>query len=262
MNSTTRAPATVSRTPHTRTAILLIVGAVVVNTAFALLGTAFDYPDVLQYPVEEVLRRFHADRARITGLFLLLATGAALLAPIAVRAARLAGAGLLPRTSAAVGVAAAAVQVVGLLRWPLLVPPLAVTLADPGATAADRAAAVDRFHTLHTVLGQIVGEAFGYLLTAAWTVLIVVALRRGGAGHPVPHRFVLGRFSAGLALLSVPPILAGLLVPLGAPGADLANFIGYVAWSLWLVVFGAGLLRDSRRQARMVTDRGDCGHIA
>lgn len=146
--------------------------------------------------------------------------------------------------------------------WPLLVPTLAATAADPGATAADRAAAVDRFHTLHTVLGQIVGEAFGYLLTAAWTVLIVVALRRGGAGRPVPHRFVLGRFSAGLALLSVPLILTGLLVPLGAPGADLANFIGYVAWSLWLVVFGVGLLRDSRRQARMVTDRGDRGHIA
>ncbi|GIH92873.1 DUF4386 family protein [Planobispora siamensis] len=252
MNSTTRAPATATRTPHTLTAILLIVGAVVVNTAFALLGTAFDYPDVLQYPAEEVLRRFHADRVQITALFLLLAAGAALLAPIAVWTARLAGTGPLPRTSVAVGVAAAAVQVVGLLRWPLLVPALAATVADPGATAIARAAAVERFHTLHTLLGQIVGEAFGYLLTAAWTVLIVVALRRGDTAHPVVHRFVLGRFSAGLALLSVPLILTGLLVPLGAPGADLANFIGYVAWSLWLVVFGVGLLRDSRQQVRAI----------
>jgi hypothetical protein len=30
-------------------------------------------------------------------------------------------------------------------------------------------------------------------------------------------------------------IVAGVVIPLGVPGADAANFAGYVLWSLWLV---------------------------
>jgi hypothetical protein len=66
----------------------------------------------------------------------------------------------------------------------------------------------------------------GYALAgtaAAWTVLVVMAVRPG-------------RLSGALGLLSAALILAGLLVPLAVPGADLANFIGYVLWSLFLVV--------------------------
>ncbi|MEV4642430.1 DUF4386 family protein [Actinoplanes sp. NPDC049548] len=205
------------------TGLLLIAGALVANVAFAALGVVFDYPDVLQHPAGEILARFHSDALLIGGLFLLLAVGAGLLAPIAVRLSRLAGPGRVARAAAVVGVAAAAVQVVGLLRWPLVVPFL-----------AGSAGAVETFETLHTVLGKVVGESVGYTLTAAWTVLIVVATRRAG---------LIGRGSAVLGFLSAPMILAGLLVPLGVPGADLTNFVGYVVWSLWLVVSGVGLIR-------------------
>ncbi|WP_059009976.1 DUF4386 family protein [Streptomyces specialis] len=227
-----------TRSAHTVTGALLIGGALIVNAAFVLLGGAFDYPDVLQRPGAEVLTRFHADAPLIAALFTLLALGAATLAPIALRTARLAGGGRTARAAAVTGVAAAAVQVAGLLRWPLLVPPLAARAADPTRPAAERADAVDRFETFHTVLGQLVGETLGYLLTAAWTVLIVTALRRAS---------LIGRPVAVLALVSVPLILAGLLVPLGAPGADLANFAGYVLWSLWLIALGAGFLRRRTR---------------
>jgi hypothetical protein len=30
-------------------------------------------------------------------------------------------------------------------------------------------------------------------------------------------------------------VACGVLVPLDVPGADLANFAGYVLWSLWLL---------------------------
>jgi hypothetical protein len=57
-----------------------------------------------------------------------------------------------------------------LARWPLLAPFLAATASDPTASTAERATAIDRFELANRVLGQIVGEAGGYLLTAAWTV--------------------------------------------------------------------------------------------
>ena len=44
------------------TAVLLIAAAVVTNVAFTVLGTVFNYPDVLKHPVEEVLAEFRGSR--------------------------------------------------------------------------------------------------------------------------------------------------------------------------------------------------------
>lgn len=197
-----------------------MLAVVLVNAAFAGLGSVFEYPDILQEPSAEILEKFRADEAAIIALFVTLAVGAALLAPIALMLGRLA-ANDLGRWSIRVGIAAAVVQVVGLLRWPLIVP----FLADREDT--------DAFDTVHTVLGTVVGETFGYLLTAAWTVLIIAALGARMAG----------RWFSYLGLVSAVLIAVGVFVPLDVPGADLANFVGYIVWSVWLLALAALLLR-------------------
>src|SRR6188472_3268025 len=88
-------------------------------------------------------------------LAVVLALSAALLAPIALLVGRLAP-NQLGRWSIRVGIAAAVVQVIGLMRWPLIVP----FLADRENT--------DTFETVHTTLGTVIGETLGYLLTATW----------------------------------------------------------------------------------------------
>ena len=138
------------------------------------------------------------------------------------------------RVAVPVGIAAAVVQVIGLLRWPLLVPGFAADASSPDPAAA--AAARDSFVLAHRILGNLIGETLGYLLTAAWTLLVLVALGRSFAGL---WFIALGAVSAVL-------VLAGVLSPLDLPVIDLANFIGYVLWSLWLVVFGLLLLRRPR----------------
>lgn len=222
----------------TVTGLLLIISAIVVNAAFALLGTAFDYPDILQRPAAEVLARFSADPFAIGAGFTLLAAGAAMMAPIAIRIARQVPAGRLGIAAASVGVTAAVVQVVGLLRWPLIVPFLATAM--DGASASQQLDIAARFTTLNTILGQMIGETLGYLFTAAWTVLVVIALRRSA---------VIGRLLAVLGFASAALILTGDLIPFDVPGTDAANFIGYVLWSVWLVLLGVAILRRGRRTA-------------
>ena len=100
------------------------------------------------------------------------------------------------RIAVPVGIAAAAVQVIGLLRWPILVPGYA---ADGNA---------DAFSTASDILGTAIGETVGYLLTATWTALVIVALGRRFAGRWFQ---VLGGSSAAL-------VLVGVLSPLGAAG--------------------------------------------
>lgn len=221
-----------SQSTRRLTALLLVAGVVLANAAFIGLGSVFDYPGVLQRPAPEVLAQFRADQGAVVALFSVLALGAALLAPIAVLVGRLAARPPL-RWSVPVGIAAAAVQVIGLLRWPLIVPGLAARATDASASAGARADAIDTFELAQTVLGSIVGETFGYLLTALWTMLLVQALR---------HR-ITGRWFTGLGLTSSLLILLGIAVPLGLPGADLANFLGYIVWSLWLIAFAAHLWR-------------------
>lgn len=209
-----------------RTALLLVLAAVATNVAFTVLGSIFNYPDVLKEPVADILASFRAHEAAVVTWFTVLALSAALFAPIAIGVGRLSG---RPAMRAAVwaGIGAAVVQVVGLARWPLLV---------PGYAARND---LDAFETAHHLLGTVIGETFGYALTAAWTVLVLVAL-----GHAFTGWWFVALGGTSAALIAL-----GVLSPLGLPGVDFANFIGYVLWSLWLVAFAVVLVR------RPATDR-------
>ena len=222
------------------TASLLILAAVLANVGFSALGSIFNYPDVLNEPAGEVLDRF--SRQPECGERMVLGPGALRCAarsdrdrrrtPLVERAMRIA----VP-----VGIAAAAVQVVGLMRWPILVPGYASDAASGDAGVA--AAARDSFTTASDILGTAVGETLGYLLTATWTVLVVVALGRRYAGRWFQ---VLGAVSASL-------VLAGVLSPLGLPVIDTANFLGYVLWSGWLIALAVVMLVHDRRRSSSPT---------
>jgi hypothetical protein len=229
-----------------RTAALMVVAAVVVNVAFTALGAVFDYPDVLKQPAGDVLAAFRASQPAVTAGFLALALGAAMLAPVAVGVGRLSGARAM-RCAVPVGIAAAVVQVVGLLRWPLLVPGWAATAAgdDPAAAASAREA----FGTANRVLGNLVGETGGYLLTAAWTALVLAALGTAFAG----------RLFVALGAVSATLILAGVLSPLDLAIVDTANFAGYVLWSGWLVVFAVVLVMRQRHDVRRPVEARSAG---
>jgi hypothetical protein len=141
------------------------------------------------------------------------------------------------RIAVPVGIAAAVVQVIGLARWPLLVPGFAADAAssDPAVAAGAR----DSFLLAHRLLGTVVGETLGYLLTAAWTLLVLIAV----------GRWIARRWFTALGAVSAVLILAGVLTPLHLPVVDTANFIGYVLWSVWLVIFAVLILRQSRSGA-------------
>src|SRR3954468_23517003 len=102
----------------TAAAILLIGVPVAFNVSFGVLAARFDYPDILRRPTDEVLARF-----RKGGTGLVLSWGAfTLTAPaLAPAVVLLAGASsgadaTLLAVATTVGVLAAAVQFLGLVR--------------------------------------------------------------------------------------------------------------------------------------------------
>jgi hypothetical protein len=219
---------TIQATPTTArlAAGTMALAAVLAIAGFTALGSVFRYPQILQEPTADILTLFRNQQTAVTGWFLVLAVGAALLAPAGILVGRLAG-GTLGRWIVGVGIAAATVQVIGLQRWFTLVPALSDQALDPDR----RVAAESQFDLLHVVLGKAIGETVGYALTATFTVLAVVALRRR-----------LPRLLALLGYAAAALIATGIVIPV-VQAASLTNFIGYVAWCLWLLAVAAALTR-------------------
>ncbi len=214
------------------TAIALITAALLTNAGFTALSSIFNYPDVLKEPTGEILDRFREHQSSVSIWFAILALSAALFGPIAVGIGKLRSDRWM-KLAVPVGIAAAAVQTIGLSRWPLLVPGFASDAASANAITA--AIARDDFDTAHTILGTVIGETFGYLLTAAWTLLVVTSL---GA------RFS-GRIFTALGTISATMILLGVFSPLDLALIDTVNFAGYVLWSVWLIWLAIAMLRSA-----------------
>ena len=119
------------------TASLLILAAVLANVGFTALGSIFNYPDVLDEPAGKVLASFRDTQGAVSGWFSVLALSAALLAPIAIGVGRLSSQRAM-RIAVPVGIAAAVVQVIGLLRWPILVPGYASDAASSNPASPRR----------------------------------------------------------------------------------------------------------------------------
>jgi len=219
--------------------VFLIVAPLWFNATFALLGTRFDYPDILRKPATEILERFRAGGSSLILLWWMFMLSGLLLIPAVVLLGQALGfRGIVP-LAVTVGVLAGLVQMLGLLRWVYLVPSLARASADPGLESGQREATLAVFRAMHQYLGVGVGEHLGYLLTGIWSVLTGVAIV-GRALIPAWMGWVGIVVGVGLIIGSAEFLgrdeedgwaLAGTAIP-----------ILYIAWSLWLVAMGIALI--------------------
>jgi uncharacterized protein DUF4386 len=221
--------------------LLLVAVPLAFNAVFALLAARFDYPDVLRRPTPEVLAAFRAGGASLVLLWWAFALTALLLVPVVVllsSAVSDADAALLD-VATTVGVLAALVQFLGLVRWPFLVPYLARADAEPDASPARREAVDVVFQSFNRYLGVAVGEHLGYGLTGAWTTLAGVALTQSSA---VPGWLGVVGIVIGPVLMVCSLEFVGRHEPTGWKLAERLTPVTYIAWSLWLVATGVALL--------------------
>jgi Domain of unknown function (DUF4386) len=226
--------------------------AIAFNLPFALLAATFDYPDILRRPAGEVLDAFAAGGPALIlswYAFALSAVGLILFAP----ALALATADWTRRPGLAVGAAligalAGIAQAIGLFRWVFAVPALATLHADPATDATTRVTLETAFTLLNGWGGVAIGEHLGQILTLVWVTLAAVQ------AFACNQRFA--KAQAVVAALAVTGIGIGLgeglSLALGrdAPLLAMATVIGYLAFSLWLLITGAALVAHSFFPAR------------
>jgi len=223
-------------------AALLIAVPIAFNAAFFELGRAFDYPNILREEPDEVLRRFAAGGS---GLILrwqaLLVSALAMLPLVALLAVAIGASTPLTVAAVVIGSAAALVQAIGLVRWPFAVPELARRhVAAEGPDGAPTRQTIEViFATVNRLFGVGIGEHLGYLLTGVWTIIVAVSVVSttaiaawlGWIGVPIGAAMLVGSLEFVGSNEEAGWSFAGAIVP-----------IAYIAWSIWLIALGIGLI--------------------
>jgi hypothetical protein len=219
----------------TLTGLLLIVVPIAFNVTFFLLQRAFEYPDILRKPTKTILRRFREGGASLRRLWYAFTFSALLFTPVPVMVQQV----FQPDVpwflvvGTTIGVLAGAVQFLGLIRWPFLVPSLAELYTSSDSSQATRDAAAVVFQAFHRYAGVAIGEHLGYLFTTTWTILLCIALIQTDLVNPL---------FGWLGLIPAIGILFGVFEETGLKAAGAINAISYVLWSVWLIAFGVALL--------------------
>jgi hypothetical protein len=116
--------------PARRAGTALALAALLAIAGFTVLGSVFEYPQILEEPVADILALYRDHQVAVMTWFGVLVVSSALMAPAGVWLGRMTG-GVLGRWIAGLGIAAATVQVIGLQRWVTLVPGLSDDALEP-----------------------------------------------------------------------------------------------------------------------------------
>jgi hypothetical protein len=218
--------------------ILLILLPIAFNGLFFDLARTFEYPDILRQESGAILTRFHDGGTPLLLRWWGFALVALAFIPIGVVVPEVLAPGT-PATSvvAALGLAAGLVQVIGLIRWPFLVPELARRYVDPATTPQGRETVELIFGSVHRLLGVGIGEHLGYLLTGLWSAGLALAIAVTPA-TTVPVWMAIPGVIVGLALIVGSLEFVGPNEATGWSVAEKLVPIAYVGWSAWLIVLG------------------------
>ncbi len=210
------------------------------TAGFFILVVAFDFPDILREPAVERLTLFMDGFSTIVPTYYLLAltglTQAVLAVLIWLCAPRrdepmLVLAGLF-------GVLCGAFQIMGFIRWPIVIPYLADAMAAaPDADARSFVTLIEG--VMNRYAGMAIGEHLGFIGMALWTFFLGVAVVK----QPFIDRR-LGWAAIGLGLVT----LAMAAEPLGGPFTPLGELTGgiFAVWTTWLMLVAINLLRCRR----------------
>jgi hypothetical protein len=233
--------------PRTRGAVgaALVLFPLAVQLPFGWLAAHYDYPAILERPASEVLERFAAGGAPMILAWYTYALCTLGLGFVAVALPEALGQrGALGRAITVTGVIASLVQLVGLLRWTMVVPFLAERWVQ---APAERPTLALAYEVQHRLFGVMLGEHVGQLAMGTFTFLIALALRaRRGLALALRARRGLAFAGAVAGSLFVLGTSAQLARALPLPAfVHQGPLVAFVAWSVWAVATGVFLVRSA-----------------
>lgn len=218
--------------------VMALAHAALLSAGFLVLADAFAFPDILRESPQTRLALFQANAATIIPAYYAMAlTGLTQIAlALGLNAVFRRTGSLLLSAALTFGILAGAFQIMGFMRWPIVIPWLAQEMAAASGDSQRMAMVALMEGTLNRYAGMTVGEHLGFLAQGLWSILAGSALIRTRLASPL-----LGVGGIVLGVL----ILGGALEQLGGPFAMLGMFSApaSAAWLGWLLMLAFSLLR-------------------
>lgn len=197
-------------TEYRFTAIVILIHVFILFMGFNVLAMVFEFPEVLRQPADYRLALFMQNSAIVIPTYYLLAlTGfTQILMAVMLRQLLNQRENSILTLATLFGVLTGLFQVLGFIRWPILIPYIAGALEQgvPIETIAFVEGAFNHY------LGMTVGEHLGFLAQAVWTTLLGVTLLNTQLfdRHLAWPTIILGLFTLFMGLEPLRPQLAFL----------------------------------------------------
>lgn len=230
-----------TRAEHRATAALLFVQVAILIAGYFILQAAFDFPDILRAPAAERFALFADHQSVIVPTYWIYAMTGLLQVAFSVmlwRVSRVRDTAL-GQLAVVFGILTGVFQVVGFIRWVVVIPVL-VTAIGGGESVAS----VARLESvLNAYGGMAVGEHLGFMAQATWCVLLGLSLLRSDAfdRELAWAGVIIGVVTYAVAVEPLSDALE-FMAPLGVGLSG--------AFLLWLFVLGVSLLRAAPEAGR------------
>ena len=231
----------VTRSNHRATAILLFAQVAIIISVYFVLQAAFSFPDILRESAVDRFTLFASKESIIVPTYWIYAMTGLLQVAFSVmlwRVSRVRDTAL-GQLAVVFGILAGVFQVMGFIRWVLVIPVLAAALK--AGTPADSIALIES--VLNAYGGMAIGEHLGFMAQATWCVLLGLSLLNSDV---FDHKLAW----AGVGIGALTYLVA--IEPLGHAFSALAPLIVGVngAFLIWLFVLGVSLLRTEPEVGR------------
>ena len=229
------------RKDYVVTGVLLLVHVALLVVGFEVLAAVFQFPDILREPAEVRFQLFADHRGIIIPTYYLLALTGITQIALSVLLGQVLDDNRTSLVSLMVvfGVVTGLLQVMGFIRWPVLIPWLveAWQAGTPLEQVAFLEGAFNRY------VGMASGEHVGFLCQAIWTTLLGISM----LGRQLFDRS-LGWLGIAIGVASFPMAMEPLQGPFVA--FDVTVVPVNAALYLWLVLMAISLLRTPVPEGR------------
>jgi len=224
----------VTRSNHRATAILLFAQVAILIGGYFVLQAAFNFPDILRESAADRLTLFASKESIIVPTYWIYAMTGLLQVAFSVmlwRVSRVRDTAL-GQLAVVFGILTGVFQVMGFIRWVVVIPVLAAALK--AGTPADSIALIES--VLNAYGGMAIGEHLGFMAQATWCVLLGLSLLKSDV---FDHKLAWAGVGIGAVTYAV------AIEPLSSAFSALAPLsIGVSgAFLIWLFVLGVSLLR-------------------
>ncbi len=215
-----------------KTLALLILTQVVVSiSAFLALMAVFEFPDVLRQSSALRLELFTNNQSIIVPSYYMLAlTGLGQMIISVLFAQQLSKTNSIVTLGLLFGILTGLFQLIGFIRWPILVPYLASHSSSNPELIALIEGAFNHF------IGMALGEHLGFLMQGLWTICIGVSLLNIDS---IDRKISF----AGITIGSLTCLFS--YEPLGVPALSYLTNPVLSAWYIWLLYLSLILFKKS-----------------